>query len=58
MLKSINFISFSNVKRFKSFVCTLRIIYKHFPWIFGCIDIYYFPMIKEYLGEYIQMTKH
>ena len=58
MLKSINFISFSNVKRFKSLVFTLRIIYKHFPWIFGCIDNDYFAMIKEYLSEYIQITKH
>ena len=47
-----------NVKRFKSLVFILRIIYKHFPWIFGCIDIDYFAMIKEYLGEYIQITKH
>ena len=46
----IRFICFSSAKRFNNLVCTYRINYKHPPWIFGCIDVNYFVIIKEYIS--------
>ena len=41
---------FCSVKRFTSLVFTQSINQKHLPLIFGCIDVNYFVIIKEYIS--------